>query len=440
MKEATEGSANFWNTIKIVTKTKGKKEKIIGPLKNDDGELIFNDSEKAGLMNELFANIGEKLAKNLDEIENSPIEYVHRVTPTTGHIDITEKAVAEKLRKLNARKACGPDEITTRELKTASEELSFPIANICRMGYTEGKYPSKWKIGKLKPAHKQGERAERGNYRPLTMLSIPRKISESVICDGMEKQIDRTRHRNQWAYSKGKSMESVLLYLTETWKRHMSEGEVVGVLFIDFRKAFDCIDHVILKQKLIAAGVTGQLYLLIKSYLENRQQYVELNGVTSELKTVAYGVPQGSLLGPRLFSVYMNDLPDITSTGEIHLYADDVTAFVNGKSVDECVCKLNDLAKEINNWCVTNKMTVNVDKTEAMIMKRKRFPGPLTPIKIGKRMVEYKDVSKVLGVYIDNKINWNAHINKVYKKYSGMIAIRPVSYLPKHLKKSIIKW
>ena len=99
---------------------------------------------------------------------------------------------------------------------------------------------------------------------------------------------------------------------------------------------------------------------MIESYLENRQQYVELNGVKSELKTAVYGVPQGSLLGPRLFSGYMNDLPDVTSTGEIHWYADDVTAFINGKSVDECVCKLNDLTKEINNWFVTNKMTVNV--------------------------------------------------------------------------------
>ena len=128
----------------------------------------------------------------------------------------------------------------------------------------------------------------------------------------------------------------------------MNEEEVVSVLFIDFKKAFDCVDHVILKQELIAAGVTGQLYQMIYSYLVNRQQYVELNGVKSELKTVAYGVPQGLLLGPRLFSVYVNDLPDITSTGEVHLYADDVTAFVNEKSVDECVCKLNDLAKEIN--------------------------------------------------------------------------------------------
>ena len=115
------------------------------------------------------------------------------------------------------------------------------------MGFTERKYQSKWKIGKPKPAHKQGEGAEGGNYRPLSMLSIPSNISESMICDGMERQIDRTRHRNKWAYSKSKLTESVLLYLTETWKRHMSEGEVVGVLFIDFREAFDCVDHVIHK-------------------------------------------------------------------------------------------------------------------------------------------------------------------------------------------------
>eukprot|EP00795_Rhopilema_esculentum_P001940 gene1940-16448_t len=214
-------------------------------------------------------------------------------------------------------KACGPDEITSKELKTESDEMSFSIANICRLRYIEGKYPSQWKIGKIKPAHKQGERAERGNYRPLTMLSLPSKVNESLICDGMEKQIDKTR-QNQWAYSKGKSTESILLYLTETWKRHMSKGEVIAILFIDFGKASDCADHIILKQKLIAAGDSGKLYQIIESYLENRKQYVDLNEVKSELKSVAYGVPQGSVLGPRLFSVYMNDLPDITSEGEMH--------------------------------------------------------------------------------------------------------------------------
>ena len=173
------------------------------------------------------------------------------------------------------------------------------------------------------------------------MLSIPSKVYESVICNAMEKQIDRTRHRNQWAYSKGKSTESILLYLTETLKRHMSGGGAVGILFTAFSKAFDCVDHEILKQKLIGAGIMGQLYQMIESYLENRQPYVELNGVKSSMKTVACGVPQGSLLGPILFSVYMNDLPDITSTGEIHLYADDVAAFVKGENVDECVSKLN---------------------------------------------------------------------------------------------------
>ena len=211
----------------------------------------------------------------------------------------------------------------------------------------------------------------------------------------------------------------------------MSRGGVVGILFIDFSKAVDCVDHGILKQKLIGTGITGQLYQMIESYLGNRQQYVELNGAKSSMKTVAYGVPQGSLLGPILFSVYMNDLPDITSTGETHLYADDVTAFLKGETVDECVSKLNGLATEMNNWSLTNKMTINVGKTEAMIMKRKQFIGPLAPIKIGEKIVEYREVSKVLGVHIDNKLDWNVHTDKVYKKYSGIIGmLRKTRFLP----------
>ena len=143
------------------------------------------------------------------------------------------------------------------------------------------------------------------------------------------------------------------------------------------------------------------------------------------------------LLGPRLFSVYMNDLPDITSTGEMQLYADYITAFVNRKSVDKSVCKLNNVAKEIKNWCVTNKMIINVDETEAMIMKRKQFIGPPALTEIGKKIMEYKEVSKVLWVYIENRLDWNSHIDKVYKNYPGMTAMlrKEGSYLPKHLKK-----
>ena len=126
-----------------------------------------------------------------------------------------------------------------------------------------------------------------------------------------------------------------------------------------------------------------------------------------------------------------DDLPDIISTGETHLYADDITAFVKGENVDECVPKLNGLATEMNNWCLANKMIINVGKTETMIMKRKQFIGSLAPIKVGEKIVEYKEVSKVLEVHIDNKLDWNAHTDKVYKKYSGMVGtLRKARSLP----------
>eukprot|EP00112_Aurelia_sp_Birch-Aquarium-sp1_P024247 Seg7579.1 transcript_id=Seg7579.1/GoldUCD/mRNA.D3Y31 product="LINE-1 reverse transcriptase" protein_id=Seg7579.1/GoldUCD/D3Y31 len=120
--------------------------------------------------------------------------------------------------KLNPKKASGPDGITTKELKIASEKISYSISNICRIGYMQGEYPSSWKEGKVKSAFKSGEASDRGNYRPLTMLSVPSKVSEAVICDQLDKQVEKNRHKKQWAYKKGTSTVSVLLYLSENGK------------------------------------------------------------------------------------------------------------------------------------------------------------------------------------------------------------------------------
>ena len=285
--------------------------------------------------------------------------------------------------RLNTKKASGPDGITAKELKVAAQELSYSIANICRMGYMQGKYPSSWKEGKVKSVVKSGVASDRGNDRPLTLLSIPSKVSEAVICDQLDNQVEKIRHKNQWAYKKG------------------------------------------------AAGITGGLYKLIENYMDKRKQYVEIRDTRSEMREVKYSVPQGSLMGPGLFSIYINDIAYSASNGEVHLYADDVTAYVTSKTVDDCVNKLNQLAREINTWSQENKMAINIRKTEAMIINRKKFMGPLTPISIGGNIIEYKENSKLLGVYIDNKLNWDTHIDKVYKQFSQKLSILKKSkFLP----------
>ena len=214
-------------------------------------------------MNTFFAKIGEQLASKFEESSNDEAQYICRVTPTMSELYLTTEKFTEKLKMLNPRKAAGHDNIATRELKLLSEDMSPCLSSICRQSYLEWKFPTKWKIGKLKPAYKAGERIERGNYRPLTMLSIRSKVFEAVICDQLDDQVDLTRQRNQWAYKKNTSTESMLLYLSEVWKKAINNGQIVGVVFIDCSKAFDSIDHQILKQKIKGIGITGQLHDLI---------------------------------------------------------------------------------------------------------------------------------------------------------------------------------
>ena len=159
---------------------------------------------------------------------------------------------------------------------------------------------------KIKSAYKKGEHVQLENYRPLSMLSIPGKILEAQICDPLEEHLTKQGllSDQQWGFRKGRSTEGLLLKQTEEWKTAIDNGLTVGVVFIDFQKAFDTVSHEILAYKFQAVGVTGNMFYLIMSYLQNRCQYTEINGCNSTTKSIEYGVPQGSLLGPRLL-VYM---------------------------------------------------------------------------------------------------------------------------------------
>ena len=169
------------------------------------------------------------------------------------------------------------------------------------------------------------------NYRPLTLLSIPsKKKKESVICESFDSHLRCVLQRNQWGYRKGLSSESLSLYLTEMWKLSIDNGKVIGAIFIDFRKAFDSIDHNILGYKLQACVITCSLWEWFLSCLTNRHQFVEINGTKSNLHEVEYWVPQSFLVGPGLLSIYVNDFSESVLQGELHMYADDATAFVVG--------------------------------------------------------------------------------------------------------------
>ena len=265
-------------------------------------------------------------------------------------------------------------------MNIAGESTKEGINIVLQRSITERKFPMKWKTAKMKVSYKKGETTDPSNYRPLSMLSVPSKILEGQICKHIDNHMEEhDLHTNkQWGYRKNRSTETLLLLLTETWKHALDLGKVGCVLFVDFRKAFDTVDHTILQQKLQAVGISGNLYNLLVDYLKNRHQFAYINEASSKIRIVEYGVPQWSLLGPRLFKIYVNDLriPRSIKEGWTFLFADDTTIYYIGDNVESLVDSLNLIASELYQWCIENKLAVNTDKTEAMLITAKPFVGP----------------------------------------------------------------
>ena len=215
-------------------------------------------------------------------------------------------------------------------------------------------------------------------------------------------------------------------------------GKVVGVLFVDFRKAFDTVDHTILQQKLQAVGISGNLYDLLVDYLSNRHQLGHINGASSKMRIGEYGVPQGSLLGPRLLKIYVNDLLGSVREEWIFLFAGDTTIYHIGDDVESVADSLNRIASELYQWCMKNKLTVNTDKTEAMLVTAKPFVGPLRKHSFGKDNIKFVTVSRSLGVYIDSQLKWGKQVNMVAKSYSAKPSqLKRLRYFPKSVLEQI---
>ena len=282
--------------------------------------------------------------------------------------------ILKDISTINPRKATGPDRFSPRDLKLCGESSVITgLLPLFKFSLEQSRIPSSWKISRMHTVFKKVDSTDKSNYRPLHMLSIPSKILEATVCRNIDSFTSGCGlcNKNQWGFVKGKSTEGLLTYLTERWKIALDNGNVVGVVFIDFKKAFNCVSHSILDLKLQALGMTGSALEWIRDYLKDRKQFAIVNGCKSELNDVNCGIPQGSLLGPRLFSVYVNDLPDQIKEGEIDMYADDTTRFYIGSSVDAVCDGLNRTLGDVHNWCRNNRLTIHNGKSEVMVINKK---------------------------------------------------------------------
>ena len=313
-----------------------QKDHRIGPLKDEDGELLTDDTKKADLMNRYFTQIGQKLSQAIDhDFDPEDVSYISWITPTCSKLQSNEDKFQKQLKDIIPEKAMGYDQIGSKEFKIADESIKPGLWNIIIKSLLDNKYPDNYKLAIMKTLYKKGEKSDTENYRPLSLLSIPSKLLEGKVCHLLDKHLEEAGigHQNQWGFCKGRSTEGLLLYLTETWKQALDDNYYVGVLFVNFKKAFNSVNREILKRKLQAAGICGDMYEWLCHYMDGRKQHAKVNGKKLTIRVIVFGVPQGSLLRPCLFSIHVNNLPDFISKGYLFMFADDTTMYCIGKNI-----------------------------------------------------------------------------------------------------------
>jgi hypothetical protein len=338
-------------------------------------------------------------------------------------ICITTEGIKKELHNLNAHKAGGPDGINPPVLKQLAEEIAPILKIIFESSLKNGAVPADWREANVTPIFKKGEHYDPANYRPVSLTSVCCKILEHIIVRSLMDHLDRNDIlcEQQHGFRRGRSCETQLLNLVEHLNKKMAEGKESEIVVMDFAKAFDKVNHSLLTQKLHHYGVRGTTNAWITHFLENRQQAVVVDGIRSDQVHVKTGVPQGSVLGPCLFLVYINDLPgNITSM--VRLFADDTALHRTvSTNMDQAVIQedLVKLAEWEENW----NMKFHPGKCNVLPVTRKLHENRLSRFdyELHGHVLETVENTKYLGVTISTDLSWDDHIDQITRKANSTL-------------------
>ena len=330
-------------------------------------------------------------------------------------------------RGLDGSKGPGHDGVSPAVLRYICREVSAPLSRLLNVCLEVGYFPDFLKLARVTPVFKSGDPTEFGNYRPISVLSAFSKIFERVIQGRILGFLKRqgTILGSQYGFRRGHSTYMAVLDMVEKIREAWEKGEHCLGIFIDFKKAFDTVDHQILLSKMEHLGIRGVPLELIRSYLKNREQYVVFNGMESSHHGISVGVPQGSILGPLFFLIYINDLSRVSSFLRCILFADDTNIFVSLKDKRELFLRLEVELGRLSDWFAHNKLTLNYSKTEFINFSKPAVSSCAHSNALSIDGIPIKEVteSKFLGVFIDKKISWRVHIGKVRTKISQTVGI-----------------
>ena len=396
--------------------------------------FITNVYEKITLFNNFFAD-------QCTPINNSstlpPFEY--KVNSKIEDVFFSQLEIVSIIRSLNSNKAHGWDGISIRMIKICDESIALPLKIIFDTALKSGSYPDKWKRANVVPVHKKESKNILKNYRPISLLPVCGKIFEKCIYNTLYSYLESNDilSKSQSGFRKGDSCISQLLAITHEIYSNFDAYpslETRGV-FLDISKAFDRVWHEGLLYKLKSYCISGPLLILIKSFLTNRFQRVVLNGQTSNWKDILAGVPQGSILGPLLFLIFINDIPEGIQSN-IKIFADDTSIFSVMKDRISASVTINEDLYLISKWAYSWKMSFNPDPSKQaaeIVFSKKRSDIQLPTLRFNNNTLTPTNSHKHLGMILDSKLNFKNHLSeKISKANKGIGIIRRLyNFLPR---------
>jgi hypothetical protein len=418
-----------WKTInEIMNKNRQTKDLpskfLIDQKFESDKFIIVNE------FNKFFNEIGTTLSENIGPPSGKSYkDYLCNPAQHSFEFDfIDSETVIEVIDSLKSKNSRGHDGMSCKLLKFVKHELAKPLALIINQSIKMSIFPAPLKIAKIIPIHKKDDMKLFDNYRPISILPSVSKVFERVIYNQIYNYFDINNlfHPSQYGFRSKHSTELALIELVQKIINSMDNNELPLHIFLDLSKAFDSLNHDILIHKLSYYGIKGKSLDLLKNYLFNRKQYVIMGDNKSDFLTIKCGVPQGSIIGPLLFIIYVNDITAATKHFYPIVYADDTTLVTSIKSSiknNACQLKLNKELKEINNWLKSNKLSLNIKKTKCMTFHTPQKKITLPKLFIDNINLEFVNEFNFLGLILDKHLTWKSHIDMIAKKISKTIGI-----------------
>ena len=413
-----------WTLLREVLNSSKQTTKLPNSFTTDDGECLTNEKVANGF-NDFFASIAQHLENNMPASDHNPINYLVRPDIPLYDRDIvtSESEIETIITNLNVVGG-GLDKISTKILLKTYKRCINHLAYFFNLCLKTNTFPDQLKVALIVPIYKSGEKGSFTNYRPISLLPVFSKILEKILHNHITSHLEQHQVlcSSQFGFRKGHSTYMPVALIVEEITKTIEQNEKVLGLYLDLKKAFDTVNTTILLNKLRCIGIGGTLLDIIESYFTNRIQLVEVNGRVSEKRNIKLGVPQGSILGPLLFTIYVNDLVNISSKVQFFLFADDTAIIIKGKSYQDIQNEVNEFIPQLTSWFLCNRLTLNPTKTCYQLYSINANHQDLD-LYIDEHKIKRSSTVKYLGIMLDENLKWESHISFICKKISRDIGI-----------------